>query len=341
MFSTHCGWLRYQPHAKFWLPRLVQVTRKVVTAMDSSPESTTAYEDDKPVTVPLCDRSGDIKWQRKLYRLEWPGELPDGHAPKEGGWDQVPAVFLERLGLCRCGKGTDTNGDGDCLACAHSGGGHGALSHSLLTAIRSGWIPPKELPLAIAYHMAVNGRIYHPLKTETPGGVSGNVHHPVAGLPAHRVLDVLDARFALDTNAVNTLKYLQWEAESWYHNPMMRGFDTMVREGLYRICWTMVQSYFWLLGDYLYDRQTFYWDKSASSHHWWQLAGCLFWAGRVGNGILSELAGVCAPQMRSIASFTQECPDVRARMLEWQGKDYNAAASHVSGSMPGIKEDNS
>ena len=337
MFSISCGWLKYAPHAKFQLPRIVQVTQREPVGPHTTDNSVETIWSDQPVKVPLCDKSGHVKWTRRLYRLEWPGELPEGHGPKAGHWDMIPASILGNL------KGFE-----HMKRWAKEPAPDGTFYSLAMILKENGDTLPEELPLEIAYHLAVNKDFYYPepkLETNRPTIaeleeiLKGTVRHPVAGLPAERVAQVLDARFALDQHALDTLAHLKWQAESWFHNPHITGFDTMIREGLYKICWTIVQRYFWLLGDYIYDSEKKYWQKAEWKYHWWQMAGYLFWTGRTGGGVIDKLAGMPSTEDRSVENFEKTCPDVRARIEAWASEVPTKALSHVTGKVPGYSDE--
>jgi len=325
------GGLRYEPWSTFKLPEVVQVYSKTPTAAQCSPEEgpTVTEWGEEPVEVPICKKSGHVTKTRRLYRLHWPGQLHEDRAP-EPDWDVIPEAFLRDLQLCRCGRGNDTNGDGDCPICARSTLPAAPSFYSLRGCMRAGWRPPAKLPPAVAYHLAVNGGRYYaravvedgerPTLDQLEEVLQGSVRHPVGPLPTSRVAQVLDARFALDTHAMAALDHLRWQAESWFHNPHIMGFDTIIREGLYRACWTFVQLYFWLLGDYIYDQEKHYWSREDSKYHWWQLAGCLFWTGRTGGGVVTELAGAFSREAPRVANFSKRHPDVLERMKEWPGR---------------------
>ena len=324
MFSTQCGWLRYDPHHRFVLPRIVQVVAHP------------GEEHEEPVKVPLCDsKTGNVRWTKKLYKLEWPGALRDGEAPKADHWDMIPASILGNLPgfehVRQYAKVPPPDG----------------TRYSLAMLIKENEDQlPTELPPSMAYHLAVNRAFYYPEAnkgktdkkatfTELEAILKGSVRHPVAGLPADRVAQTLDARFALDSNALSTLSHLKWQAEAWRENPAMSGFDTMIRDGLYKVCWTMVQTYFWLLGDYIYDFDKKYWERSDWKYHWWQMAGYMFWIGRTGAGVVDKLAGMGHDRLTSVERFEKECPDIVRRMSEWQEEHHGRNLAHVTGKEPG------
>lgn len=336
MFSVSHGWLRYAPHSRFQLPEIVEVTQREPAGSRSTDNSVETVWKDEPVTVPLCDKHGHVKQTRRLYRLQWPGQLRPGEAPKEGHWDMIPASILGNLKgfehMKRWAKEPFPDG----------------TFYSLARLIKeNGDELPTELPTEVAYHLAVNKDFYYPTpESDGPPTVAeleeilkGTVRHPVAGLPADRVAQVLDARFALDAHAKEALAHLKWQAESWFHNPHITGFDTMIRSGLYKICWTIVQRYFWLLGDYIYDFDKKSWERSEWKRHWWQMAGYLFWIGRTGAGCIEEQAGMPTPNDHSVETFEKVCPDVRKRIEEWNFGNPTHALGHVTGKMPGHSDE--
>ena len=338
-YRTERGALLYRPWETFKLPQVVQVYEKTASAAHCSPEEGPTVDewDERPVEVPLCTKSGHVSKTRRLYRLHWPGQIHEERTPTPD-WDAIPPECLADLHLCRCGAGNDTDGDGDCLFCARSSVKAYPDIYSLQHCLRSGWNPPAELPLSVAYHLAVNGGLYYPHGAREAGvrptveqleavlqGARCPVRHPVGFLPAVRVEQILDTRFALDSHAMATLDHLKWQAESWFHNPHIMGFDTIIREGLYRACWTFVQLYFWLLSDYIYDHKSHYFSREDWKYNWWQLAGILFWTGRTGRGVVTELAGATPRFEARHKNFAASFPDVLESVEKWcKGEPYEA-----------------
>ena len=80
-FSIECGWLRYEPHSKFQLPRLVHVDD----------------ESGNAVQAPFVHKKeGRVSFSHPLYKLEWPGTMYEKH--KRDEWsDWVPDKILKNL----------------------------------------------------------------------------------------------------------------------------------------------------------------------------------------------------------------------------------------------------
>jgi len=372
MFRLQGGWLKYRPQDTFKLPRIVEATHEVVTAAHG-PGPVIDESHREPITVPLCDKSGNVRATRKLYRLQWPGELRTRRdeqglrVPGEVHWDdEVPKAILGNLDFREVDRKWREAAAADAVgvyvkpeAIRHR---HpeveellaSSTSCSLRDLVCRGPLPlPDELPSEIAYHLAVNARHYYPEERGKPsvhdlaGILDGaevptakHARHPVRALPEARVEQVLSSRFALDQSALATLNYLKWMAEGHQEHPLLRNFDTCIGDRLHQMAVTPTQLYFWLLQDYLYDMEKRYWQRGESRHHWWQLAGYLFWVGRTGGGAVARLAGMepgrfdLSSALKTVAGpleyIREDCPDVVQRHSEYEEGDFYKL-SHVDG----------
>ena len=203
---------------------------------------------------------------RPLYRLRWPGETdrPDSSAP------------IANLGKIPWLKGIQP-GIGDKVQ---------------ISDIWSLWAKTEGaiLPESIAYHVAVN---------PTCMGQEAEPTTPtIAGLPGERVDQVFNARFCPDANALATLRYLKWQAESLRDCPFFRGFDTNIRETLHELQHEAVRLYFYLLGDYRYDHEACWWDRDMSRFVWQRLATYLHWVGRTGSAMYGSMSHIRSAGIR-------------------------------------------
>lgn len=285
MFSRNpYGHLEYAPFRQYLLPEIVP-----------------CEQDDEGIFAEFAPRNRDTDgdgfgppmFRRPLYRLRWPGEGSKANNA------QVPA---------------DSIGEDLSAAVEACWEPNSASSHYSLHEIVGAWKaldPQPPLPESVAYHLAVN-HSYTNLLDRRPA---------VAGLPANRVDQVLDARFALDQKAVSTLTYLKWAAESEYHNPMYRAFDTNVRESLYGIQHEMVRMYFYLLADHRYDADRRWWDRGLLPFAWYRLATYLHWVGRTGHGLYASHAHIDPAEGVGSRTAAEELQDVveadRERIHHW------------------------
>jgi hypothetical protein len=201
-------------------------------------------------------------FSRKLYQLRWPGETDrEWSVPMEGLPEQTARAIAA----------TWQKGSG----CSHASGWE----------IRQAFEAGHPMPEALAYHLAVN-----PLAAKV--GQPAPSVPAVAGLPQDRVAQVVNARFCFDSNALATLAYLKWMAESHYQHPFFQGFDTNIRETLYELQHEAVRLYFYLLADYRYDMESQWWDRSMSRFVWQRLATYLHWVGRTGRALYGSLSHI-------------------------------------------------
>lgn len=309
IFNIRSGWLSYAPFRHYQLPKLVYVTEREVVGAEGRPSQdvNVVYGDEKRVTVPFVNKAGNVMFTRPLFRLQWPGELPETGAT--GGIDMVPASILKNIP------------------------GHEPLADfvnewfSLWDVVTDvdrnpGAVPPpvplpQELPPILAYHLAVNRELYYK---------DQSIHHPVAALSEHRVSQVIDARFAIDANYMAALKYLKWHAESHHQHPMFNGFDTNVCETLMALSHKSAELYFYMLADCMYDQRKHYW---ARDNVWHRLALYLHYVGRTGQLLYARLAGIDPPSGIRSDVVTEQMQDVLDRVLEWHD-DLSETARQMS-----------
>ena len=341
MFYVAHGWLRYTPHKHFSLPRIIKVYQKdalpdlVLDDKGHAVPPDGRSQESTPVTVPICHQTGNVQSTRPLYRLEWPGEIPEYDPEwmdeKPNPKDEVSAQILRRF---------------------MKPGFKLTKPWSMIKLMQEGGEFVERLPRAMAYHLAINAGHYHPVK----GGnrwmkftrQAGEVRHPVDGLSAKVIQRVLDTRFALDGHARRTLEYLRWLAESMYSNPMLGGFDTGMNETLWGLTAEVTRRYFLLLGDYQYDLETKYWARGSWKWHWFKLAGYLFWVGRTGDACVTSLAGLNYPSSLDVVRdldknvavggrLQEDYPDVVRDMQAWEARGYDRDDRKDDGTASEIK----
>lgn len=213
------------------------------------------HEEDRQAV--FKNHHGKEKFRRELYRLQWPGEdlgmkhdhgLPRGELTKLiGAFDPIDYLHPKDVKL------------------------------NLRDFVRNPNVPdlPYELPDELSYHLAVNRQSYYD---------DGRCHHPVSGLPSDRVDQVLDAFFVPSPDARAALSYLKWIAKGHRRHPLLRSFDTNIREELMRLNQEAVWLYFYLLSDYRYDPETFYWSRQ-DKILWAKMATYLHWVRRTGEAM--------------------------------------------------------
>jgi len=310
MFDVRSGWLHYAPFSSYFLPRIVpcyggdedgRIGGSPLKAKFTGPESE------------------GVRFQKPLYRLEWPGEM-QVKAGSENWGDTVPASIMQHW------EGNEH------LRVHFLGGGHAPqwdyTSYSLRMILHDNCDTlPREMPPAVAYHLAVNRLLYYPAKTGTPGNYVGCIEHPVGSLPPERVGQVLDGRFALQQSDLDALIYLKWLAETHRYHPLWTGFDTLGRELLASVSARAAQVFFKLLKDHLYDSKTTWWARGDDRNHWWRLATYLHWVGRTGDGALYR------PSHADLEDeeFVKAMPDVAKRHQEFLGNNHNRHLRHERG----------
>jgi len=288
-FTTSCGWLEYRPFRTYELPTHCHVE-------DDNGEVVKARFVDK--------RDPDsVRFTRKLYRLCWPGEQ-FSRGIRDAA---VPASVVE--------KWPKFKSDPKC-----------SQSHHTIQEILDGDWLDDEPPYLVAYHIAINYKLY---------GLD-KVPFPVAGLPASYVQKVVDARFAFDEDAVPALTYLKFLAEGHRGHPLLINFDTMIRDGLMSVGQDAAYRFFWLAGDYLYDAERQWWAEHNESRRLWHRVACyLHWVGRTGTGLYvhhSRLAERSGPKL-------DEAPELRDRLASWFERQHKSRAkSHVTGKDPCVGE---
>jgi len=255
MFSTDPqGRLVYGPFTHYQLPRLVYV---IHDDGKGNAECPTHVEFARKQGDTDGDGFGPPQFHRPLYRLRWPGETSGTNYS-----NQVPGNIIDTW--------PDPVPKGRYAYVDYKG------AWLPLETVLHHWNGIDPLPEGVQYHAAVNGM----------------ADIPVAGLPAIRVAQVLDTRFALDQQALATLRYLKWQAETLRDCPFFQGFDTNIRETLYGLQHEAVRLFFYLLADYRYDAENRWWDRGMSRFVWQRLATYLHWVGRTGCGCYAELSHI-------------------------------------------------
>jgi hypothetical protein len=232
---------------------------------------------DNPDTGPFVDRrTGKTLFTRKLWALTWPGETERAHQA------MIPASIVQRWPNWKPDPRADQS------------------HYSIGRILERGWLPPDNMiPETIAYHLAIN---YKNLALDA-------VPYPVCGLPAARVQQVIDARFAIDGTAHAALQYLKWMAEGHRDHPLLRCFDTNIRDTLGGLNHEAVRLYFYLLYDYLYDAESKWWSRDGRSTQQ-AVAIYLHWVGRTGGGLYESLSGLRGRTL-------EDAPDVKAQLERW------------------------
>jgi len=320
MFSVKHGWLRYKPHQRFKLPRLIY-------RYETDGQG---FESGKPIQAPFIRKGGtQVMFTRPLYELEWPGTM---HVKKDStDWDdQIPDSILGNIKGFERVKPDDPEGMKTKGYDLHL---RSIVQRETLQSIVQGEIPwapplPRRIPNSIAYHLAVNQDKYY--------GPGSMMKHPVAGLPEARVLQVLSASFAIDSSYHAALTYLKWLGETHWQHPLLQNFDTNVREELMGVSEKAIQLYFYLLGDCLYDPDTKWFSRHEVKRFWDKLAGYLWWVGRTGMGLYADHAGMSdAHRVSFFIKWEESLPDVVECMDEWEeGHRMMRSETHVDGMDP-------
>lgn len=232
-----------------------------------------------PELIPDVDDKGEGRSVRLphheapvvLYRLLWPGQCLSG--PASLPWEEVKTWPHAHEGLIFVPSGPNTRG----VRLRKMDGKHCLLS----TLVRSK-VLPDEMPESLAYHFAVNRHAYPEV----------SIKH-VAGLPIARVKQILEARFALDKTYIAAIEYLRQLALAHRDHPLLRDFDTIIRDYLGETCVLAVRNYFMLLGDCIYNEEEKAFARGPDRDWWDRMACYLHWVGRTGRGLYtfhSELA---------------------------------------------------
>jgi len=332
MFSIRNGWLCYSPYSKFELPELVPIEHTEINGEDSNGF---AFGHSEVITVPVCKPgSGSVSFTRTLCRLKWPGEYslrnPNCSIGEMDIPDSIPPEIVRVTSSQR-----DCEDDLFLREFIYGNEFPESLARGRLNS---------RLPPSIAYSLAVNAHIYSPYKEAVDGENTfdpqdgGQVVYPIGGLPAEWAQKTLDVRFIPDRHAIDTLKYLKWQAEAQRHNPLFRGFDTYIRDKLMNVCVAFARMYFDLLADYIYDCKTQYWLRAPWRRCWSNLAAYLFWVGRTGEGRVAHFAGMPYDSPYDIEQFNEACPGLIHYINGWGSPEINfdRAMSHVTGKDPTV-----
>jgi hypothetical protein len=184
---------------------------------------------------------------------------------------------------------------------------------SLIDLLAEGPLPgngPHEWPEELQYHVAANWNHYAKYLDEMP-------EVPVAALPHDVVQSVFKVEFAIDEKYASSIRYLEWLATSMADNPLLnQHFDTDIRESLFGITVTVIQKYFMLLGDCIYDRQKKGWSRSPFSNQWRTLAPYLWWVGRTGSAMYGHHAGAARPKENFRYNNPEEQQELWTKALE-------------------------
>ena len=335
MFRNKNGWLSYSPFDRYRLPEIVQVCKD--------------GRDDKPASVPFVDRrTNKTLFERPLFRLEWPGELRDPDADVRiplsviRHWNVFSNLELEEAGMFPVDRDVvaatfkipASNGPtlvesedaaddlieaierrpADAVRTLHIAPDPGM---PVARMVKEGRLPA-DLPEIVAWHLAVNRDVYAPMAKD------GAAEWPVAGMPARVVWDVVDARFAFDKSAVPALTYLKWVAETHFPHPLLRGFDTSVREMLMEIGVEAVRLFFKLAFDYQYDPTSRWWARDDAKTDP-RFAMYLHWVGKTRAGLYGAHSDLETPFTKDDAATLSTFgvrrrpvpDDVKKRMTEW------------------------
>ena len=187
MFSIRDRWLQYEPFNHYRLPEIVP-----------KPYHGRYSSGDNPGCAIFTNKdTGKLAFRRSMYRLRWPGERDRQHD------DGIPTTIMQHWPNAQSRRLKKINQEHDQTPLMEGGPVDAVGPLSLRHVLAHEMLPPDDqIPEAIAYHLAVNHKLYFP-----EGGAG--VQFPVAGLPARRVQQVLDATFALDDKTVAALRYLK------------------------------------------------------------------------------------------------------------------------------------
>ncbi len=352
IFTVDSGWLGYYPFRSYKLPRLVYVTEREVLGEEAG-GADVVYGNEKRVKVPFINKAGHVMYTRQLYRLEWPGEMSLATLSTKHGtdviqedWeDQVPASILKNLpGFEHTKQWARTpKPDGTWY------------SLMMMLHVNDDKLP-ERLPVAMAYHLAVNRALYHPegatkrkvsieeleaiLSNENTPSVEMTsdgalrrlttwAKHPVGALSPFRVDEVLNARFTPDAEYLAALRYLKWVAEGHWKHPLLTGFDTSVRETLMGLSHEAAWLYFYTLSDCMYDTEKHYWLHGEIKFLWCRLATYLHYIGRVGRANPISLSKIDPPEGVRSDLVTEGLRDVIELEKELRDSDYVRRISHV------------
>jgi hypothetical protein len=255
-----------------------------------------------PEKAPFFDKRAEkVIFHRRLWRLEWPGETDRALQV------QVPASIVMRWPAWE----EDPS--------------QGQSHYSIGDILDNNWLPPDgEIPETIAYFLAVN---YRYLGFE-------EVRYGVCGLPAARVQQVVDARFAVHPSMHSTMQYLKWMAEGHRHHPLFTQFGSNFTDALAEVNHTFVSLYFHLLGDHLYDPESRWWARH-DKKLWTAIATYLHWVGRTGTGLYDTLSRLSGDDWlrHNAQKGLRDAPDLDARLKTYLRGDMDRMRnySHTHG----------
>lgn len=317
-FAESCGWLTYEPFARFQLPRLVH-TYGI---------NDEGHESGKPLKATLArpGKDGGRSFKLPLFRLEWPGEL-QVKADAEHWHDEVEARFIQHWAGCEHVSRWVRDDQ------KHPGRHTSYSLKDFFLDSEPGL--PTELPPDVAYHLAVNAKLYG--KAWWPNENRSTIPPvDVGGLPKARAHEVVAAQFAVSHSYQTALTYLKFLAEGHHQHPFFTDFDTNIREELLTVRNNAVRLYFYMLGDCLYDTESMWWDRRDHRRHWWRLAAYFFWLGRTGVALVTNAQhGDWTNE-----EFTAALPDCVEREKEFSTNyEFNRRLAHKTGADPCIADE--
>jgi len=306
MFFVRDSWLQYEPFNHYRLPEIIPQPGSY--GEHKTPQATALFNDKD---------TGKLRFKRPMYRLRWPGERDRQHD------DGIPTSIIQHWPnpMARAVK--------ERIECADKGA-HVAMPLDQILIARM--LPPDDqIPEAIAYHLAMNYKLYEEIK-------DAGVQFPVAGLPARRVQQILDATFALDDKHLAALKYLKWMAEGHHEHPLLHDFGSAVRGTLGILGQTAAELFFYLLFDCQYDVKTQWWARNEGGLAY-QIPLYLHWVGRTGMGMYSHMATIPPPARHcSDPPWDERYPDVLDQLKRWD-MDKMRRFMHEDGKVPEAKGD--
>lgn len=290
MFSVQSsGWLSYTPFHHYRLPEIVYKPRPGED------------DDGNPSRVEFIPKdNGEVAFTQTRYRLRWPGEQTEIRD------DGIPVSIVQHWPSDSAKELMQ-----DIEKAKTENTGKGLYEDIPLSSIlkKNMLPPPDEIPEDIAYHLAVNHRLYFGNK---------GVRYPLAGLPARRVQQILNLTFALDEKHVSALRYLKWVSETHHRHPLLQGFDTNVRETLMGLSHKAAALFFYLICDCQYDEESHWWARHENRIPY-QMPLYMHWIGRTGQGLYTGLAGIPpeVSKFRPESSWDICFPDVIDQLNRW------------------------
>lgn len=304
MFFVKDSWLQYEPFQHYRLPEIVFKPHYHEHGAENPGMANFVNKD-----------TGKLAFRRSMYRLRWPGERDRGHD------DRIPTRIIQHWPNALSRQFQDIIERAD----------KGAFEPvTLVHLLEQQMLPPDDqIPEAIAYHLAVNHKLYFP---------DVGVQFPVAGLPARRVQQVLDATFALDDKTLAALRYLKWMAEGHHEHPLLQDFGTAVQGTLGILGQTAAELFFYLIFDCQYDTKTQWWARNDGGLAY-QIPLYLHWVGRTGMGMYSHMATIPPPARHcSDPPWDERYPDVLDQLKRWD-MDKMRRFMHIEGKVPEAKGD--